>query len=170
STREQEVSLRVLSASLVAALALFVAVGPLTSPAQASIGSTAGTCDLPGVAFICDVIGQTAKAVAVATADYIMKGVTSWVTNAAVWVTGKVGALIDATASPNVEAGWFQGQYGSMLTVAGALALPMFLLAVIQAIWRQDLWILLRSVFGYLPMAFILAAAAIVATQLVISI
>src|SRR6185295_7857666 len=31
-------------------------------------------------------------------------------------------------------------------------------------------WILLRSAFGYLPMAFILAGAAIVATQLVIDI
>src|SRR5207244_7064478 len=103
-------------------------------------------------------------------ADYIMRGVTSWVTNAAVWVTSKVGALIDATASPDVEAGWFKSQYGSMLTVAGALALPMLMLAVIQAVWRQDIWILLRSAFGYLPMAFILAGAAIVGTQLLVSI
>ena len=37
-----------------------------------------------------------------------MRGVTVWVTNAAVWVTGKVGDLIDATASPDVTAEWFR--------------------------------------------------------------
>ena len=57
-----------------------------------------------------------------------------------------------------------------MLSVAGVLALPMLLLAAIQALIRQDLWILLRSAFGYLPMAFILAGAAIVGTDLLISI
>ncbi len=68
-----------------------------------------------------------------------MRGVTIWVTNAAVWVTGKVGDLIDATASPDVQAGWFREQYATMLAVAGALALPMLLLAVIQAVMRQDI-------------------------------
>src|SRR5690242_3280087 len=99
-----------------------------------------------------------------------MRGVTSWVTNAAVWVTGKVGSLIDATATPDVQADWFTGQYRSMIAVAGLLALPMLLLALIQAVWRQDMWILLRSALGYLPMAFILAGAAIVATQLLVSV
>ena len=46
----------------------------------------------------------------------------------------------------------------------------MLLLALIQAVMRQDIWMLLRSAFGYLPMAFILAAAAIVATQLLIAV
>jgi hypothetical protein len=57
-----------------------------------------------------------------------------------------------------------------MLAVAGFLALPMLLLAVIQALIRQDVWILLRSALGYLPMAFILAGAAIVGTSLLVSI
>src|SRR5918994_1887615 len=56
------------------------------------------------------------------------------------------------------------------LSVAGVLALPMLLLAAIQALMRQDLWVLLRSAFGYLPMAFILAGDAIVGTDLLISI
>ena len=79
-------------------------------------------------------------------------------------------SLIDATATPDVQAEWFAGQYRSMIAVAGLLALPMLLLALIQAVWRQDIWILLRSAFGYLPMAFILAGAAIVATQLLVSV
>jgi hypothetical protein len=166
--REQPSSLRLAVTALVAALAFFLIAMP--SSAQASSGGIPTPCDLPGVGFVCDAVGQTAKDVIGATAELIMRGITSWVTDAAVWVTGKVGALIDATASPNVQADWFQGQYRSMLTVAGALALPMLLLALTQAILRQDIWILARSAFGYLPIAFILAAAAIVATQLIITI
>ena len=170
SIREQPAVLRVLAAVLLATLALALSATPLAGAARASSAGIPTPCDLPGIGFICDAVGQTAKDVAGATAGLIMGGVTSWVTDAAVWVTGKVGALIDATASPNVQASWFQGQYGSMLTVAGALALPLLLLALVQALIRQDVWILLRSAFGYLPLAFILGAAAIVGTQLVVSI
>src|SRR4051812_34631426 len=99
-----------------------------------------------------------------------MRGVTVWVTDAAVWVTGKVGALIEGTTSPNLTARWFEGQYGAMLAVAGALALLMLMLAVIQSVIRQDVSMLIRAAFGYLPMAFILAGVAIAATGLLVAI
>jgi hypothetical protein len=149
-------------------LATLVSAGPAAAPAHAA--SIPNPCDLPGVDFVCNAAGDLASTAAQAAGDFVMRGVTSWVTNAAVWVTGKVGSLIDTTSSPDVRAGWFQGQYRTMLTIAGALALPMLLLALIQAVMRQDIWMLLRSAFGYLPMAFILAAGAIVATQLLIAV
>jgi hypothetical protein len=158
---------RTLATFLVAMLAC---VSLLGSPPQQAQAVSLNPCDLPGVGTVCGVAGDAAGAVAGAAGDAIMRGVTSWVTNAAVWVTGKVGELIEATTSPDVQAGWFEGQYRSMLAVAGLLAVPMLLLAVIQAVWRQDIWILLRSAFGYLPMAFILAGVAIVGTQLLIAI
>ena len=99
-----------------------------------------------------------------------MRGVTDWVTDAAVWVTGKVGDLVNTTTSPDLTASWFQGEYGAMLAVAGALALLMLMLAVIQSVIRQDVWLLVRAAFGYLPMAFILAGVAIAATGLLIAI
>jgi hypothetical protein len=167
--RRRTITARVAAATIVATLAALLAP-PLTAPAQASIGPIPTPCDLPGGDLVCSAVGDVAGSVAKAAGDYIMHGVTAWVTDAAVWVTGKVGSLIDTTSSPDVRAGWFQGQYGTMLTIAGALALPMLLLAVIQAVMRQDIWMLLRSAFGYLPMAFILAAGAIVATQLLIAI
>lgn len=168
--RRRTLPLRVVMAALAAAVATAALAPSLTPPARASIGPIPTPCDLPGGDLVCSAIGDVAGSVAKATGDYIMHGVTAWVTDAAVWVTGKVGSLIDATSSPDVRAGWFQGQYGTMLTVAGALALPLLLLALIQAVMRQDLWMLLRSAFGYLPMAFILAAGAIVATQLLIAV
>src|SRR5439155_4839819 len=72
--------------------------------------------------------------------------------------------------SPDLTASWFQGEYGAMLAVAGALALLMLMLAVIQALMRQDVWMLVRAAFGYLPMAFILAGVAIAATGLLVAI
>lgn len=127
-------------------------------------------CDLPGAGHVCDVPKDVLGGVADAAGDAVMAGVTTWVTHFAVWVTGRVGDLITSTSSPDVQAGWFQQQYSTMLAIAGALALPMLLLAVIQAVMRQDAAMLARSAFGYLPMAFILAAAAILGTQLLIQI
>lgn len=164
---------RLAAASLLLALAIVITafvLGVQTPSARAQFGPIPGPCDLPGPGLVCDVVGDLAGDVASAAGDFVMRGVTVWVTNAAVWVTGRVGELIDATASPDVRAAWFSGQYRSMLAVAGVLALPMLLLAVIQALMRQDIWILVRSAFGYLPMAFILAGAAIVGTDLLISI
>jgi hypothetical protein len=147
-----------------------LALAAQAEPARAQLGPIPNPCDLPGPGYVCDAVGGLASDVAGAAGDFIMRGVTVWVTNAAVWVTGKVGELIDATASPDVEARWFLTQYHSMLAVAGVLALPMLLLAVIQALIRQDVWVLLRAAFGYLPMAFILAGAAIVGADLLIAI
>ena len=57
-----------------------------------------------------------------------------------------------------------------MVAVAGALALLMLMLAVIQSVIRQDVGMLVRAAFGYLPMAFILAGVAIAATGLLVAI
>ena len=46
----------------------------------------------------------------------------------------------------------------------------MLMLAVIQSVMRQDVGMLVRSAFGYLPMAFILAGVAIAATGLLVAI
>jgi hypothetical protein len=108
--------------------------------------------------------------VAAEAGEFVMRGVTAWVTNAAVWVAGKVGELIENTSSPDLRASWFEGQYGTMVAVAGALALLMLMLAVIQSIIRQDVGLLVRAAFGYLPMAFILAGVAIAGAGLLIAI
>jgi hypothetical protein len=164
-------SRRAICLALATALAALPFLTAFTAPAHAQLPlPPLNPCDLPGSDVVCDVVGDLGKDVLVSAGDAIMRGVTTWVTNAAVWVTGKVGELIEATASPDVGAAWFLGQYRSMLAVAAALALPMLLLSVIQAVWRQDVWILIRSALGYLPMAFILAGVAIVATDLLIAI
>jgi hypothetical protein len=142
--------------------------GPLAAPARAA-PLRANPCQLPVVGNVCDAVSAAVTRVAQEAGDFVMRGVTAWVTNAAVWVTGKVGELIDKTASPDLAAGWFQGQYGSMVGIAGALAMLMLMLAVIQSVIAQDIALLARAALGYLPMAFILAAVAIAAARILIA-
>ena len=146
-----------------------------TPPGQNGGGGGGGIgipdpCELPVVGNVCDAVAGAVKKVAAEAGEFVMRGVTAWVTNAAVWVAGKVGELIEDTSSPDLTASWFQGQYAAMGAVAGTLALLMLLLAVIQSVIRQDIGLLFRCAFGYLPMAFILAGVAIAATGLLVAI
>ena len=127
-------------------------------------------CDLPVVGNVCDAVGGAVTKVATEAGEFVMRGVTAWVTNAAVWVAAKVGELIEKTTTPDLTASWFEGQYGAMVAVAGALALLMLMLAVIQSVIRQDIGLLMRAAFGYLPMAFILSGVAIAGTGLLVAI
>jgi len=165
---ERAPSLRWLSATLTLALCTVVLAGPFTAPANAQAGAIPDPCQLPVVRTVCSAVGSAATAVATAAGDFVMRGVTVWVTNAAVWVTGKVGDLVENTTSPDLTASWFEGQYAAMLAVAGALALLMLVLTVIQSVIRQDVGMLMRAAFGYLPMAFILAGVAIAGTGLLV--
>jgi hypothetical protein len=160
---------RAASVAAVLLLSTVALAGPFAARAQA-LPSLPNPCQLPIVGNVCDAVSAAVTKVAQQAGDFVMRGVTAWVTNAAVWVTGKVGELINATASPDLTAPWFQDQYGTMVTVAGALALLMLVLAIIQSVIHQDAGLLLRSAFGYLPMAFILAGVAIAATGLLISV
>jgi hypothetical protein len=168
--REQSVSFRCARAALALLLCASVLIGPLAAPAHAEPVSIPNPCQLPVVGNVCDAVAGAVSRAASATGEFVMRGVTEWVTDAAVWVTGKVGDVVNATTSPDLTASWFQGEYGAMLAVAGALALLMLMLAVIQALMRQDVWMLVRAAFGYLPMAFILAGVAIAAAGLVVAI
>ena len=168
---ERALPLRWMSGTLMLLLcAAAILGGPLAVSARAQPASVPDPCQLPVVGTVCDAVSGAVSTVASATGDYVMRGVTEWVTNAAVWVTGKVGDLVQQTTSPDLTASWFEGEYGTMLAISGALALLMLMLAVIQSIIRQDISMLVRSAFGYLPMAFILAGVAIAGASLLIRI
>ena len=169
SSRSQPSSLHRLTAALALLLCLAAIAGPFTAPARA-LPILADPCQLPVVGNVCDAVTSAVSNAAGAAGDFVMRGVTTWVTNAAVWVTGKVGDLVNTTTSPDLTAGWFQGEYQTMISVAGLLALLMLMLAVIQALIHQDIWLLARAALGYLPMAFILAGVAIAATGLLVAI
>ena len=131
---ERAALVRAASAALALLLCALVPGRPLAPPLAPSMRRLPNPCDLPVVTNVCGAVGSAASSVASATGEFVMRGVTEWVTDAAVWVTGKVGDLVNSTTSPDLTASWFQGEYGAMLAVAGALALLMLMLAVIQSV------------------------------------
>ena len=64
------------------------------TPAQAGIIPVPNPCELPVVGNVCDAVSGAVTKVAAEAGEFVMRGVTAWVTNAAVWVTGKVGGLL----------------------------------------------------------------------------
>jgi hypothetical protein len=87
--------------------------------------------------------------------------ITDWVANGAAWLMGQLGGLINDTTTPQLEAGWFAEHYRAMVGLAGVIVLPLLLLSIIGALVAQDLGRLLRTVFGFLPLAGIFAATAV---------
>ena len=88
------------------------AAGPAASGGG---GFSANPCDLPMVGNVCDAVSGAVTKVAAEAGEFVMRGVTAWVTNAAVWLAGKVGELIEKTTSPDLTASWFEGQYSAMV-------------------------------------------------------
>ena len=83
--------------------------------------------------------------------DSVLGALGSWVANGAVWLLDQVGAVLTSTTSIDLGASWFTERYETMAALCGVV-LPMLLLGVIQAIYRQDLSMLLRSVVVNVPL------------------
>jgi hypothetical protein len=102
----------------------------------------------------------TASQVAAGT-GISLAGLTGWVGVGAVWVLHKAASVIGSTTEPNVHAPFFEREYQRMLELAGLLALPMLLLAVIEGTLRSN-WEILQRALVAVPAAFLVTAMAVV--------
>ena len=175
---------------LVITLSLIVAASA-SSPAFAQAGTSppappdsqlsdetaddAGFCDsMPWVAgTVCDgvatVVGGGTEFVVEGGAKAALRAVVGFVVEGAAWLLGEVGAFIDTSTRPDLTAGWFQGSYADMAVIATLGVLPFLILALIQAVIRQDLALMLRSTFVYVPLAAIGTAGAVVVVDLLVT-
>ena len=103
-------------------------------------------------------------------ANSAVDGITSWVSDTAQWIVGKVISFIDTSTSPSLDAAWFTERYRFMIGLAALVLLPMLLMATIRAIATQDISQLLRSFFVHLPVAILATFAAVVVTQALLTI
>lgn len=144
-----------------------IAAAVLLSPSQTerAHANPINPCDWGPVGAVCDPVGTVSSA-----ADDAFTGIVHDTVDSAAWALSGIGPVINATTTPNLTSGWFPAQYRRMVVIAGELALLLLALAVIQATIRQDWWMLFRAAFGYLPLAFVFAGAAMVVTQLLLSI
>lgn len=96
-----------------------------------------------------------------AATDNIASALTSWVADGARTVLGWLGNFVEGTTTPRLEAEWFRSHYRAMVALAGLLVLPLLVSSILGAVVHQDPGRLIRTVFGYLPMAGILTAGAV---------
>src|SRR5581483_11052147 len=115
--------------------------------------------DLPGAAGA--VAGGVVAPVVSAATDNVASAITNWVADGARTVLGWLGNLVDGTTTPHLEAEWFRSHYRAMVALAGLVVLPLLISSILGAIVHQDPGRLIRTVFGYLPMAGIFTAGAV---------
>jgi hypothetical protein len=147
------------------ALVLAAVLTLLPQPERAGAIEIPGPCDVPGVSVVCDAAGDAASAAAGAAGDAILGQLTGWVGDGAAWLLRQVADAIDSTTAVDLSAPWFQSHYAFMFQVGAILLLPLVLLTVLQALLRQDPWILLRLVLLYLPAAMLLTGLAVGVAQ-----
>ena len=147
-------------------LAAVAASGNLCPPGAAALGvvGLGSVCQVAGGA--AGLAGSAASQVTGFGVDSVLGALGSWVAEGAVWLLGQVGAVLTSTTSIDLGASWFTEHYETMAALCGVVVLPMLLLGVIQAIYRQDLSMLLRSVLVNVPLAMLLTAVAVKLVQL----
>ena len=124
-------------------------------PAQRQPERDDGDCagGILGVEQLCDglndglggVIGPGVDAVTGAPASAagaiggtILDQVTTWMTDAAQWITSKIQGLIAETTTPELEAQWYRERFGAMAALAGGLAVLVAMIALGSAALRRD--------------------------------
>lgn len=96
----------------------------------------------------------------------VLAALAHWVASGAAWLLGQVGAALVATTKPALASSWFSGHYEVMAAIAATLALPLAVLSIIQAVLRQEVGRLMRSMLVNLPAALLLTAVAVKLVQL----
>ena len=126
-----------------------------------------------GLGPACQVVSGVTHAVSSATsdlagfgADSVLNALGSWVTDGATWLLGQIGAVITSTTTVDLGAGWFTAHYQTMMALAAVVIVPMLLLGIIQAVYRQSGSMLVRSVVVNVPLAILLTAVAVQLVQL----
>ena len=119
---------------------------------------------------VADKAGDIASAPVRYAAGGAVDAMTSWVSDTAQWILGKVIGFIDHSTTPGLEADWFDERYQFMVGLAALVILPMLLIATVRAVVTQDVSQLVRSFFVYLPVAVLGTFVAVHVTQALLSI
>ncbi len=143
------------------------AVPQLTcSPAAGALGGVGLGQLCQAASGVTGVAGSAATQVAGFGVDSVLNALGSWVTEGAVWLLGQIGGVLAGSTSVALGAPWFVAHYETMAALAGVVVLPLLLLGIVQAVYRQSASLLLRSVLVNAPLALLLTALAVSLVQL----
>ncbi len=134
--------------------------------------SAAGALGGSGLGAACSVAGGVTHDVGSAVGSAVgfgvgsvLDAVSSWVTGGAAWLLSQIGGVLSTTAAIDLGAPWFRSHYATMAALAGVVVVPLLLLGVLQALYRQSAGLLLRSVLVNVPLAVLLTAVAVSLVQ-----
>src|SRR5690606_31737307 len=128
----------------------------------------------PGViGDVCDavggVVGDGVGLVVGGGANAVLGAMVSFVVDGAGWLLERLATFIDSSTRPDLQSGWFRAAYRDMALIGMLGLLPFLLLALVQALFRQDVPMMLRATFGYVPIAAVGTAGAIVVIDLLVT-
>ena len=92
--------------------------------------------------------------------DLVLGQILRWVASSAGSVLGALGSVLTSTTEPDLVHG-VSGELGVTAVIGALLALFLLVLAMVQAVVRQDLGAVLRAALLRLPVAILLAAAGV---------
>ncbi len=141
--------------------------GPLGSPVSSLGDTSAGAAGLGGT------LGSVSQGVGGLTTTAMTGAVLStfgaFVSGAATFVLHETADVLNQTTTPRLDSTWFSATYWKVAGIATVLTLPFLFAASVQALVRTDITLLLRSAFGYLPLAMLAVAIAAPLTMLLLS-
>ena len=118
----------------------------------------------------CATVGNVAGSVVSSAVGFgvgsVLDAVSSWVTGGAVWLLGQIGGVLSSSTAIDLGAPWFRTHYATMAALAAVVVLPLLLLGVLQALYRQSASMLLRTVLVNVPLALLLTAVSVTLVQL----
>ena len=134
-------------------------MSPLVAIPSAVCSPVTGALGAAGLGPVCSVANGVAGAASSAAGSIVGFGVGSvldsvsgWVTSGAVWLLSQIGAVLSASTAIDLGAPWFRAHYATMASLAGVVIVPILLLGILQALYRQSASQLLRTVLVNVPL------------------
>ncbi len=100
----------------------------------------------------------------------VLSSLAAAVAGGAAWLLDQVGTVLSATTTVTLSAGWFTSHFAVMGSLAAVVVLPLLLVGVVQAIYRQSAAALLRLALVQLPLAVLFSAVAVQMVQLALTV
>ncbi len=104
-----------------------------------------------------------------AVAGFALSQIASWVLTGTEDALRQVASSIGATTAPNLDSTWFSSTYWRVAALAAMLTVPFICAAAVQALARSDMALLVKSVFGYLPLSLLGVSLAAPLTMLLLA-
>jgi hypothetical protein len=148
----------------------------IAAPPAAAFNPIKPVCGVGGL-----VSGAVAKACSVvessggggvasrASTALALAAVGAWVLGGARSALTQTTKVIGKTTTPQLTSTWFSSSYWRVAGISVLLTVPFLVAAAVQALMRSDLAILVRSAFGYLPLAMLLVGVAAPLTMLLLA-